>query len=157
MEGKNEGFLDAEEFHGMGSNNPLSFQFIVMEQVRRIAQLGSVEFRGGYWEYTNKQNAPEEKYIPASHESFSEAVLTLSNLLWNYLDEGTHNKIKKEYEKINSRIKEIEREAKQKVSDNAYRKIRAQQSRSVFRILCGALKDMNYLEGAGIIEGAADE
>lgn len=157
MEGKNEGFLDAEEFHGMGSNNPLSFQFIVMEQVRRISQLGSVEFRGGYWEYTNKQNAPEEKYIPASHESFSEAVLTLSNLLWNYLDEGTQETIREEYEKINERVKELETKKQEKVSDNIYRLIRANKSRSVFRILCGALKDMNYLEGAGIIEGAADE
>lgn len=146
--------IDAEEFRSEGSSNPLSFQYLVMEQVRRIAKLGSIEFRGGYWE-TPEQGYDKQQYIPASHESFSEAVQTLANMLHDYLDEKVRKDIAAELEKLEEDVKKWESKNDDKLPVEAERHWRASAHRRIFRKLCGALKELNYLEGSG--EGADDE
>lgn len=149
-------FVDAEEFHGGGGKNPLSYPFIVMEQVRRCAQLGSVEFYGGYWSESVSQGGAKS-YVPASHESFSEAVRTLQNLLEPYLDDATADAVKDVLASAGQHVDAAARRAGVEPADKDLKVVRAKAHRRVFAILCRALKELNYLEGSGAVEGADDE
>lgn len=82
-------FVGAEEFQG--AQQGVLFKDIVMLQVKRIAELGSKEMMGGYWQRTprmlGQQPVMEEVYIPSSREEYSNAVALLEHLLLPHFDD----------------------------------------------------------------------
>lgn len=78
---------DVENYQG--TTEEISFRTIVLEQYRRVLRLGSVEFHGGFWmETVDKKGKESMSYIPATHESFSNAVNMLASGLHAYFDKG---------------------------------------------------------------------
>ncbi|KKN58812.1 hypothetical protein LCGC14_0548180 [marine sediment metagenome] len=59
-----------------------SFKDVLMSQLRRVTQLSSVEFRGGYYTTVpTKSGQEKEVYVQDSRESFSNATYALAILL----------------------------------------------------------------------------
>lgn len=143
--------LDAE-MQGSGNRDGLSFQQIVLEYLRKIGHLSSVELRGGYIQET----ATSKTYVPDSREVLSNAIRHLDNLLFAHYTKD----MKKESERITTTLKEREKYYSVEVEDSEKKKVRrfsTNESRTcyhiervelyleLFREICIFLKEANYL------------
>jgi len=78
------------------STKPSSFKEIVMEHLKRITQLSSVEFRGGYYNsFKAKTGEIHETYVPDSREVLSNAIYCMGQLLILKFDDEVKPAIKK--------------------------------------------------------------
>lgn len=169
-------FLDANEYQG-SSFEKISFKEIVLNHVRKIGTLSSVEFRGGYWEErsisTGVQNKETKIYIPDTREEYSNAIEFLLDLVYPHLDDKTLQKIETLEEEEQSLVKRYSikyisnREDKNpqeaetwytwKGGDAgriSYRDTRRKLMRKLFRVLTVFLKKVDYFN-AGFIEDEA--
>ena len=156
-------FEDAEYTSGNSFKDKITFRDIVLSHVRRIAQYGSVEFQGGYWEHKpvsiNGNTTTVSKYVPDSREVYSNAVETLADMLYPYFD----SQMKEAEVKARKLLQEVKDEAIVKGDEaedvdwkipqlvgNAnvmyYRSNRRQILRELFRELCSFLHRKKYLE-----------
>ena len=100
-------FIDAEMgFHA--NKDELNFRFIALSHLRKIMDVGSVEFRGGYWQQSQKQNkegtiSTSKTYVPDSREEFCNSILMLHDILLPHFDDEM-NKASKE---INDKIETL--------------------------------------------------
>jgi len=79
------------------SGKPSSFKEIVMEHLRRITSLSSVELRGGYYTIlTTKQGEEKEVYVQDSRAALENAIYCFAQLLIPKFDDRT----KKAFEKF---------------------------------------------------------
>lgn len=158
------GFGDAESQSGSYSSkdSKLTYPFLVLEQVRRCAKAGSVEFRGGYEKdipYASGQ-AYLHEYVPATHETFSESVITLSNMLSGYFDDtmtAAQNSFDEGVKKEFTYAKNWAKEHSAAFPRSHFFDERASLARVLFGELCKFLKRINFLEGTGVEEGLVDE
>jgi len=80
----------------------------MLKQLMKIASLGSVEFRGGYWQQKTKMGKDgtmhtEKFYIPDSREEYGNAINILHDLLIPYFNndmEEKSNNINKEIDEL---------------------------------------------------------
>lgn len=142
----NTSFVDADSYQG-GQGKELTFQAIVMQHFNRCVVLGSVEFRGGYWETKNNTVV----YKDATHEAFSNAVVVFADLLSPYFDEEMIEAEKKfhEIDMKKARDKLTENEE----SSSVYRYRRAAYARKLFRELSKFLYRKGYLQMGSFEEG----
>ncbi len=171
MEQENEKvkFIDAESFTGKGDEK-ITFREIVLSHVKKISQLASVEFRGGYWEHRPNPNpqisTTVDVYVPDSREIYSNAVEYLFDILYPHFDKEMlksgemAEEVMEEAYDDNTIIKEEDREDKNsKEGEEAdrkfgsmnnrmsYRKKRRIINRELFREICCFLKRKDYLQG----------
>ena len=111
-------FIDAET-EWRSNKDDITFRYIVMKHLMKIALLCCVEFRGGYWQQKitiGKDGPPiEEKvYVPDTREEFSNAVNFLHDILIPYFDKS----MEESSESINKSLKEIRIKCIQKTSVN---------------------------------------
>ena len=143
-------FEDAETYSG--SNDKLSFRFIVLEQIKKISSNANVEFRGGYW---NKKVVPmqggvekmTEEYIPDTREIYSNSIEFLHDILYPHFDKGAksisdnyRSELKKKMKKYMEDKKFTEEEKIQ------FRKDRVIICRELFLQLNCFLERKNYFE-----------
>ena len=159
-QGEFGGFADSDSIRsGGGGDSQLTYPFLVFEQVRRIAKAGSVEFRGGY-NHLVASNPEVYAYVPATHETFSESVLTLANMLSGYFDDEMEKTYSDYKEKLSSIKQKIEEECKtsgKTFPTPVFNRIRATQSRLLFVALCSLLKRINFMQSSGVEEGLLDD
>ena len=72
-------YIDAEQYQGGSSNQPVSYEMIILEHLRKIASLMSSELRGGYWQnklVTSKEKGTytEKVYVPDSREPLTNSI-----------------------------------------------------------------------------------
>ncbi len=84
----------------MAIEEALGFKEILLEHLRKILEISRKEFRGGYWEISG-DNPPTRTYISDTRACYSQAVLSLSDILQPLFDET----MKKEYKEINKKLK----------------------------------------------------
>lgn len=82
-----------DNFKGGSGKDEYTFRIILMQHLKRILQLASNEFRGGYW--TEKivlssggVQQKERVYIPDTREEYGNAVEALHDLLLPYFCDG---------------------------------------------------------------------
>lgn len=82
-------FADPESY-GRKEEGSISYREILLKQIARLTQLGSVEFIGGYWNKRYKTASGvgivEEYYVPSTFEGFINGIDVLHDLLYNYFD-----------------------------------------------------------------------
>ncbi len=131
-------FIDAEAF--LPEQQGLSFKEIVLNHFKKIGQLASVEFKGGYYnektQVINNTILTTKEYIPDTREEYSNAVDYLSDLLFPHYDDEIKNFEKEHYKKLNSLDKK----------NNNYREKKLQLKRQLFRELSNFLKRVRYFE-----------
>lgn len=100
-------FIDAETgWHS--TKDDITFRFIIMKHLMKIALLCCVEFRGGYWQMKikmSKEGTPvqEKFYVPDTREEFSNAVNFLHDILLPHFDKTMNEKS----EGINKKLTEL--------------------------------------------------
>lgn len=166
----------SENSYDDGSRNEntegTTFREIVLKHLKRISDLASVEFRGGYWDV---KKTPVEMggagttlisktYVPDTREAYSNAIENLADMLYPYFDEqmtedekNTNAELDKAY-KSNTVVVEETREDKNPEEEQEKRKFQEQDhkksyrdervriNRKLFRSLCAFLYRKQYLE-----------
>lgn len=102
----------------------LTFPFIVLEHLKRIIELGSKEWKGGYWETTEKNmggfSYTEKKYVPDSLSEYSNAVEQMANILAPFFDTEM---IKEEKKIVDEKEKKLKTEEKIELFNYYFRKL----------------------------------
>ncbi len=155
--------IDDIEISPGGGN---SFKDIVMSQLRRVTQLGSTEFRGGYYSTVpTKSGVDKEIYVQDSREVFSNAVYTLALLLKPKFKKDMNTAFTNFNDKLKERQKgfmgksSIDEEIilgesfydneKDKILLETYRNKKLRLHLSLFAELCKELGRLNYMELSG--------
>ena len=143
-----------------------SFKDIVMSQLRRVTQLGSTEYRGGYYTTVpTKSGVDKEIYVQDSREVFSNAVYTLALLLkpkfktdMNTAFDNFNTKLKarqKDFMGASSVEEEIilgetfYTDEKDKILLETYRNKKLRLHLSLFAEIAKELGRLNYMELSG--------
>ena len=151
----NEGqtqFIDAEQQVG-GNFEGLTFRTIVLNQVQRIASVGSKEFRGGYWQKKYKMvsglKVDEEYYVPDSRKEYANSINMLYDLMIPKFDKimmEDDKKIKEELEVLVEKAKST----KMNSDDFANKEVRIY--RKLWQALSNLLNRLDYLQSYGVEE-----
>ena len=152
---KEASFEDADQSQFSADNN-LTFKDIVLQHLKKITLLASVEMRGGFWQQTPHPNpsinTDIKVYIPDSREVYSNAVECLSDMLSPYFDKEmieAEEKVEKEilesYKK-NTILQDGSREFKNQNSKVNFKIESRIQNKKLFRDLCKFLFRKRYLE-----------
>ena len=108
MEGKAEPeFIDAET-QWKSDKDDISFRYVVLKHLMKITLLGSVEFRGGYWQQKTKVSKEggsytEKVYIPDTREEYGNAINVFYDLLIPHFD----SEMVKKGDEINKSMDEL--------------------------------------------------
>lgn len=167
-------FEDADGYSYNYLKDKVTFRDIILQHLKRITTLASVEFRGGFW---NQQPVKiggayttVDTYVPDSREVYSNAVECLGDMLCPYYDEEMLQAegeladeleaafkdetvvIEPETETEDDNQNKKQRRRFDKISDRvSYRGRRRIISQKLFRELCRFLYRKKYLE-LGTIE-----
>ena len=143
-----------------------SFKDIVMSQLRRVTQLSSTEFRGGYYTLVpTKAGVDREVYVQDSREVFSNAVYALALLLKPKFDAEMDNSFKTFNNKLKDRQDDfmkkssVEEEVilgesfydkeEDKILLETYRNKKLKLHLSLFAEISRQLSRVNYMELGG--------
>lgn len=148
-------FIDAEQFQG-SQQDKLTFRMLVMEHLRRILKLSSVEFVGGYWQSRMKVvgggTFSEEYYVPDTREEYSNAVDVLYDMLYPHFDKEMLEAGEKAEQDTKQAYKDAlyddNRDKEQKFNKQQYRHDKREIKRKLFRDISCFLKRNKYMEGA---------
>ena len=155
--------IDDIEISPGGGN---SFKDIVMSQLRRVTQLGSTEFRGGYYtSVPTKSGVDKEIYVQDSREVFSNATYTLALLLKPKFDKIMTTSFNNFNTKLKKRQKDfmgassVDEEIilgetfytneKDKILLETYRNKKVRLHLSLFTEISKLLGRLNYMELSG--------
>lgn len=141
-------FIDAENFTG-GKDQDISFRFIVLEHLRRIMRLGSEEWHGGvYKEFAHPSGVVNRVYVPATHESYSNAVRGLADLLFPLLDDEAKQADDKAIKEEKELMRKHFNEKANPLPKGSYQLSRVLLYRELFRALSAFLSRKGYLESS---------
>lgn len=131
-------FVDTEGYSNHTEN--ISYRDIVLNHLKVIGKLASVEFRGGYKENSKSsvggQLMVTEKYVPDTRQIFINAVDYLADLLFPHFDEDM-SIIEQE---INKKIENFQDNNSQNYLDKVLI-----EKKKLFRQLSAFLFRTNYL------------
>lgn len=168
------GFADADVVRG-GGDSKLTFEFLVMEQIRRISKLGSDDWYGGYFSpapiiiAAGSTSVDKEVYVKSTATAYLHSVNNLYDMLYGHVDESVHKvyaeylkNLESEYEEHQLNMKAYadkqsltENVASRLINDHNY--LRAKFGRILFRAIMKWLKSVNFLKSSGYEEGTLDE
>jgi len=85
-----------------------SFKDLVLEQLRRIAKISAVEFRGGFYTtVTDREGHARELYVEDTREVFNNSVYVLASILLCKFDDDMKQYWKEHNDNINNMTKEF--------------------------------------------------
>jgi len=160
------------------NNDKLEFRQIVLAHIKKILELGSVEFRGGYWQDIGS-NPVRSEYVADTRDCYINSILGFTEVLLPYFDKDM-TKIYDDYYMIatypgtakfrNNKlfvdwIKDVSEKYDNEDSDNEDMEIKKQYTtefkvfccRTLFRELNLLLHRKDYLKEAVFGEGEEKE
>lgn len=141
-----EQFMDAEDGQSMTFQG-LTFRDIVLNHMRRITTLASVEWHGGFWEERHKPIGNvaivEKHYVQSSREIFSNAVTILSCICLPHFDKEMQ-KAEKECDDLLEAVIERYKQKEKKGDVVEYQQEKLEIKIKLFRALACFLKRKNY-------------
>lgn len=170
-------FIDAEsDQSSFSAKNEISFKMIALEHFRKVCSLGSVEFRGGYWQ--NKSvltkggvTMTEKSYIPDTREEYCNAVDVLYDLLMPHIKDKIYKEFDEELDKILNELEELRKEYLEKTEEDdkeimsaeaykgkdkkvveEYKFLKLRKQRILFQKLSCFLKKKKYLEKGFVMD-----
>ena|SRR3972149_5105974 len=97
-------FVDAEEYHPQ-QKGAMTYEQIVLEQIRRCVVEGSKEMVGGYWKERESKGRTVEIYVPDQKQVYIQCVKQLYDLLMPYFE--TDKSILQDIKEFEAILKEI--------------------------------------------------
>ena len=101
--------FEQENYRGAKKNTAsLSMKQIILEQVKKVMEIGSKEFRGGYNEETiitiDGQPQIIKKYIEDGRQAYCNAVLSLDVTIINYVIDREKTELLKDHKDIKDKL-----------------------------------------------------
>ncbi|KKN17793.1 hypothetical protein LCGC14_0962160 [marine sediment metagenome] len=140
----------AESF--ISQKEKLEFREIVLSHIRKISDITTVEFRGGYDKETVVGNQIVKEYVPDSRKQYIQTVEFLSDILLPYFDKEMNDSYKKIMGKIKPMTTGIK--AKKKLTDREVRNYTLKKlglCRELFQALSLLLFRTKYLRKKKVI------
>jgi len=132
------------------NKNKISFREIVLSHVRKILEISSQEFRGGFTEEKIEGTQIVHTYIPDSRKQYIQSIESLSDTLIPYFDEGIQTDFKAlniELGKLKKKYNDLQDKGEDNLEER-YSIDKLQIMRKLFRSLNLLLKRLDYLKGA---------
>lgn len=150
MDNDNKIYEDAESF-SYNSKDTLTFKMIILQHLKKISQLASVEFFGGYWKEIPTPNGIDDKhiYVPDTREPYSNAVECFADLLYPHFDQELKEKEDKIRQQIKQKYSQLLGEELILVDTKIirhFREFKLELNKELFRELCSFLYRKKYLE-----------
>lgn len=140
----------------------LDFKQICLGHYKRILEITTTEFTGGYWNYIQSANTTNKTYITDKRKEFVQAVESLGNALFPHFD----NKMKEDYDSFLEEEKKINEEYSDEegfVRSNVEEENKIKHSikklelmKELFRNLSCLMYRLDYFKGASYHEGDDD-
>jgi len=127
----------------------IEFRDLVLEHMRKILEITSIEFRGGFEKEIIIGNQIVKEYIPDSRKQYIQSIESLSDVLLPYFDKKMKEKYKEITKKIDSLIENMKK--KEKPTDKEIREYtltKLELCRKLFQSLNLLLKRNDYLKGS---------
>jgi len=127
----------------------IEFRDLVLEHMRKILEITSTEFRGGFEKEIIIGNQIVKEYIPDSRKQYIQSIESLSDVLLPYFDKKMKEKYKEITKKIDSLIENMKK--KEKPTDKEIREYtltKLELCRKLFQSLNLLLKRNDYLKGS---------
>jgi len=83
--------------------NKTSFRDVVISHIKKVLEITTIEFRGGYVSEKIKDGMVERTYVPNTRKIYIQAIQSLSDVLLPYFDKdmkGVYPKIIEDYDSI---------------------------------------------------------
>ncbi len=129
-----------------GKDSGFGFKEICLRQVQRIADLGSKEWRKGFYTYTHpnpNMSAEVKGYIGDSRKEYFNSINILHDLLLPKFDDD----IEKESEKIQDKIEQVKTLEHEKMMEDLIK-----LHRLLYQELCLFLERLGWLESSSTEE-----
>ncbi len=138
--------------------NKVEFREIVLTHLKRILEISTQEFRGGYWKETPSGDFVIKEYVADTRKCYIQSIESLHDVLLPNFD----TKIETAMEEINKELKELKEnydKSKTKTNEDIKNYIydKLEISRKLFQQLNFLLKRKDYLKGTIYHEGVEDE
>jgi len=127
----------------------LEFKDLVLQHLKKILEITTSEFKGGYYKESVINNILTKEYIPDTRKQYIQSIESLSDILLPHFDQ----KIKEPYKTISEKIKKLTEgmKKKKKLTDleiRDYTLDKLEFCRELFRELNLLLKRKDYLKGS---------
>lgn len=99
-------FIDADEYQPT-PQGAISYEQVVLQQIKRCVDEGSKEMRGGYFKQKQSARGTVEIYIEDQRQIYINSINSLYDLLINYFDDG----FARSDAKFENRVYNIQQEA----------------------------------------------
>lgn len=137
-------FIDAEQYRS-APDAPLTYEMVVLEQIRKCVNEGSKEMMGGFWKDKQTSRGIITEYVPDQRQVYIRCIMSMHDLLQPFFDD----EMKKEVSSFEKSIKEIEENILSEIkntdiSSNTFKQIE-------YQIKMGYL-DTNSIEYKKIID-----
>ncbi len=132
------------------NQNSVSFQTICLGHYKRILEISTIEFTGGYYSYITSGNVVTKSYETDKRKEFCQAVEMLAKALYPYFDED----IKGKYDKI---FGKDDKPPKQKSDKEDNEEEELYIFKNLFMELSCLLHRLDYLKGSTYSESLNDD
>lgn len=142
-------------------DDKLDFKQICLGHYKRILEITTTEFTGGYWNYIQSANTTNKSYVTDKRKEFIQAVESLANSLFPHFDEQMKKdyqeflkqdkKIQEKYSGDDGFIRDDENHSKQKHSIE-----KLELMKELFRNISCLMFRLDYFKGATYHEGDDD-
>jgi len=145
----------SEDF--ISSKEKVSFREIVLAHLKKILEISTSEFRGGYTKIVYSGNTSHKEYVPNSRKCYIQSIEALSDVLIAYFDKEM-KKAEEDYNKKNETLKK-EKEGKKSTKNLKinYQNKRVKLARKLFQELNLLLNRKQYLKAMVYAEEDDDE
>lgn len=143
-------------------DDKLDFKQICLGHYKRILEITTTEFMGGYWNYIYSSNATNKTYVTDKRKEFIQAVESLANALFPHFDKEMKDdynsflekeaKIRKKYVDEDGFIRDGDEESK----NVKYSIEILELTKELFRNLSCLMYRLDYFKGATYHEGDDD-
>jgi hypothetical protein len=150
----------AREFYTQ-KNDTISFNQICLEYFKKILEITTHEFTGGYWNYVYIGNVANKQYVTDKRKEFIQAVEMLAIAIYPHFDK----RMKKDYEKYLEADKILFKKYKDEegfISDNKGNKLKhsiekLEIIKELFKDLSCCMHRLDYFKTSTYSEGDVEE
>ncbi len=138
------------------SQNTISFQQICLQHYKRILEIATKEFTGGYWNHIIIGNVVNKTYETDKKKEFCQSVEIMADALYPHFDE----KMTEQYKKYENNYKDDDKKDK-KDKKKERKEISSEDklvfNKKLFRELSCLLHRLDYLRGSTYSESIDDD
>ncbi len=122
--------------------NTISFQQICLQHYKRILEIATKEFTGGYWNYITMGTVTNKNYETDKKKEFCQSVEILADALFPHFDKE---------------MKEIYEEFEKEETQEDKKEDLLKKNKILFRELSRLLHRLDYLKGASYTESIEED